>query len=198
MQSNMRLKQMLFMAALLVVVASCKNNNSWVDDKNSDFYEAEPAGMVFIKRGAFMMGANTQSAIFEQPDNIKMVTVDAFWMDETEITNRQYKLFVDWVRDSIAMTRLVQAGMTDFAIQPKDGEDFDEEHFALNWHSKKNIPWDGKEEEAQEALAPMFFEDTKVLRTNGLHYRYQWYNYDQAVLPQNKFDVVIYLCKVPI
>lgn len=189
MQSNMRLKQMLFMAALVVVVASCKNNNSWVDDKNSDFYEAEPAGMVFIKRGAFMMGANTQSAIFEQPDNIKMVTVDAFWMDETEITNRQYKLFVDWVRDSIAMTRLVQAGMTDFAIQPKDGEDFDEEHFTLNWHSKKNIPWDGKEEEAQEALAPMFFEDTKVLRTNGLHYRYQWYNYDQAVLPQNKFDV---------
>ena len=177
------------MAALLVVVASCKNTNSWVDDKNSDFYEAEPAGMVFIKRGAFMMGANTQSAIFEQPDNIKMVTVDAFWMDETEITNRQYKLFVDWVRDSIAMTRLVQAGMTDFAIQPKDGEDFDEEQFALNWHSKKNIPWDGKEEESQEALAPMFFEDTKVLRTNGLHYRYQWYNYDQAVLPQNKFDV---------
>ena len=77
MQSNMRLKQMLFMAALVVVVASCKNNNtSWVDNKNSDFYEAEPAGMVFIKRGAFMMGANTQSAIFEQPDNIKMVTVD--------------------------------------------------------------------------------------------------------------------------
>ena len=61
MQSNMRLKQMLFMAALVVVVASCKNTNSWVDNKNSDFYEAEPAGMVFIKRGAFMRIHNLQS-----------------------------------------------------------------------------------------------------------------------------------------
>lgn len=191
MQSNMRLKQMLFLAALVVVMTSCPNGNtSWIDNnKNSDFYEAEPEGMVFIKRGAFMMGANTQSAIFEQPDNIKMVTVDAFWMDATEITNRQYKLFVNWVRDSIAMTRLVEAGMTDFAVQPAKGEDFDEENYVLNWRSKTPIPWNSTEDEAKDALAPMFFEDSKTLRTNGLHYRYQWYNYDQAVLPQNKFDV---------
>ena len=43
-----------------------------------------------------MMGANTQSAVFEQPDNILMVTVDAFWMDETEITNNEYHQFVNW------------------------------------------------------------------------------------------------------
>ena len=85
-----------------------------------------------------MMGANTQSAIFEQPDNIVMVTVDAFWMDETEITNNEYHQFVNWVRDSIAFTNLIAAGMTDYAVQPKD-EDFDEENFRIDWRRK--VPW---------------------------------------------------------
>ena len=53
------------------------------------FKEANPYGMLFIKKGSFMMGANTQSAVFEQPDHVLMVTVDAFWMDETEITNNE-------------------------------------------------------------------------------------------------------------
>ena len=43
--------------------------------KSTDFKEANPYGMLFIKKGAFMMGANTQSAVFEQPDNIIMVTI---------------------------------------------------------------------------------------------------------------------------
>ena len=64
--------------------------------KATAFKEANPYGMLFIKKGSFMMGANTQSAVFEQPDNILMVTVDAFWMDETEITNNEYHQFVNW------------------------------------------------------------------------------------------------------
>ena len=59
-----------------------------------NFKEAAPYGMVFIKQGSFMMGNNTQSAIFDQPDDQKMVTVSSFWMDETEITNSEYKQFV--------------------------------------------------------------------------------------------------------
>ena len=44
--------------------------------------EANPYGMVFVRKGAFLMGANEQSAIFSQPDNNVMVTVNAFWMDD--------------------------------------------------------------------------------------------------------------------
>ena len=151
-----------------------------------NFKEANPYGMVFIRKGAFMMGENTQSAIFGQPDNPFMTTVNAFWMDETEITNNEYKQFVYWVRDSIAYTRLIQADMQDYALVPKDGE-FDEENFRINW--KKSIPWNSKDEEVVEALAPMFYSDGKSLRTIDLHYRYSWMNYDQARLPYNKFDV---------
>ena len=32
---------------------------------------------------------------------LRTVTVRAFYMDETEITNSEYRQFVNWVRDSI-------------------------------------------------------------------------------------------------
>lgn len=53
-----------------------------------------PAGMVWIPGGEFLMGSTE-----EQPDNNAMaahnVKVDGFWMDETEVTNNQFKLFVE-------------------------------------------------------------------------------------------------------
>ncbi len=184
----MKLTKILPLVALTIALASCnKPAGELVGARNpGNFKEANPYGMVFIKKGSFMMGANTQSAVFEQPDNIMMATVEAFWMDETEITNNEYMQFVHWVRDSIAMTYLVAAGMTDFAVQPKD-EDFDEENFSLNW--RKKIPWDSKDEDIVDALAPMFYSDGRTMKTNFLHYRYQWVNYDEAVLQRNKFDV---------
>ena len=151
----------------------------------SGFQEANPFGMVLVKGGSFMMGANTQSAVFEQPDNIVMVTVGSFWMDETEITNNEYRQFVNWVRDSIALTKLVHAGLSDYAIQPKDG-DFDEDNFALNW--AKKVPWNNPDDEVREALAPMFYSDGTP-RNNLLHYCYGWVNKDEALPQRNKFNV---------
>ncbi|MBR6168126.1 MAG: SUMF1/EgtB/PvdO family nonheme iron enzyme [Paludibacteraceae bacterium] len=183
----MKVTKLLPLIALTIMVASCnKPAGELVGSyRATNFREANPYGMLFIKKGSFMMGANTQSAVFEQPDNVLMVTVDAFWMDETEITNSEYHQFVDWVRDSVAMTYLVAAGMTDFAVQPKD-EDFDEENFALNWNKK--VPWKSKEEEVVDALAPMYYSDGG-LNTNHLHYRYCWVNMDEALPQRNKFDV---------
>ena len=174
--------------ALVAALAACnKPAGELVGVSNSaQFKEANPYGMVFIRKGSFMMGANTQSAIFEQQDNVYMATVEAFWMDETEITNNEYKQFVYYVRDSIALTNLVEAGLTDYAMQSKN-EDFDEENYVLNWKAK--IPWGSDDEEIQEALAPMYFDGTHQVNTNHLTYRYSWINYDQAVLPSNKFDV---------
>ena len=36
----------------------------------------------------------------------KTVTVRPYYMDETEVTNSEYKQFVYWVRDSIVRTQL--------------------------------------------------------------------------------------------
>lgn len=177
--------KMLSLAILAMTMISCnKPAGELVGVPTSNFSEANPYGMVLVRGGSFMKGANTQSAIFEEPDNLVMASVESFWIDQTEITNSEYHQFVNWVRDSIAYTLLVNAGMTDYAIVPKNG-DFDEENFAINW--KKKIPWASKDEEVKEALAPMFNSDG-VLNANKLYYAYRWMDYEQAVLPINRYQ----------
>ena len=100
----MKVTKIISVMALAALLAACNGPAGELVGvtKPGNFKEANPYGMVFIRKGAFMMGENTQSAIFGQPDNPFMTTVNAFWMDETEITNSEYKQFVYWVRDSIA------------------------------------------------------------------------------------------------
>lgn len=185
--------KLLPLIALAIIVASCgKPAGELVGaGKTGNFKEANPFGMIFIKKGSFMMGANTESALFEQPDNIMMTTVEAFWMDETEITNNEYRQFVTWVRDSIALTRLAEAEIDGFVVTDKDGDDIEfygePDRKAINW--KKKIPWGSKDEEVQDALASMFYSDGKTMNTNRLYYTYSWVNMDEASLNRNKFDV---------
>ena len=64
---------------------------------------ATPAGMVLIPAGEFQMGSNNGGDSDERP--VHTVYVDAFFMDIYEVTNAQYKQFVDanpqWGKDRI-------------------------------------------------------------------------------------------------
>ena len=52
-----------------------------------------PAGMVLIPAGEFEMGSNdAEASNHEQP--VRRVYIDAFYMDETEVTNVQFKEFL--------------------------------------------------------------------------------------------------------
>ena len=161
---------------------------------NGSFKEATPYGMVFVKKGSFMMGANDQSAIGSINDKSINVTVDAFWMDETEITNDEYRQFVHWVRDSIALRALVMAGRDEFRITKRNQEDAPPELATLNW---KRLPWKSKDEEVQDVLSFMYYEGSsdaylfgkRELNPGTFQYKYEWINYDQAALQGNKYDV---------
>ena len=183
----MKLTKILPIIALAIALAACNKPAGELVGigQNGNFKEANPYGMVFIKKGSFEMGANTQNAVFGQDDNQFMATVEAFWMDETEITNSEYKQFVFWVRDSIAYKLLIDAGYEEYAVQSRD-EEFDEENYRIDW--KKKLPWNSKDEDVIDALAPLFYSDGKI-KTTSFHYRYGYMNYEQAVLPRNKFDV---------
>ena len=50
----------------------------------------------------------------------KTVTVRSFYMDDTEITNSEYRQFVEWVKDSIARTRLAILA-DELGLGPEDG-----------------------------------------------------------------------------
>jgi formylglycine-generating enzyme len=55
---------------------------------------APPQGMIWIPGGEFVMGSDSPEAKKDEkpPHRVK---VDGFWMDETPVTNRQFKAFVD-------------------------------------------------------------------------------------------------------
>ncbi|NDV46345.1 gliding motility-associated lipoprotein [Paludibacter sp. 221] len=185
---------LIFIVALLLFACNKPSGQLVGVGANGSFKEAAPYGMVFIKKGTFVMGANDQSAIGGINDRPINVTVDAFWMDETEITNDEYKQFVNWVRDSIALRALVMGGRDEFRIVKRNQtDDLPPEIAPLNWKAK--IPWNSQDEEVQDILSFMYYDGNDILNTKkefnpgALQYRYEWLNYDQAAAPQNKYDV---------
>lgn len=169
---------------------------------NNRFQEDNPLGMVFIKRGSFIMGANDQSALGSISDKSVNLTVEAFWMDETEITNDEYKQFVYWVRDSIAMRWLINANVVGFEklttyndknnplinLTPEELQTVQ-----LNWRA--NIPWASKDDSIKAILGRLYYYNADALggkqqiNPGKLTYKYEWLNYDQAALPANKYNV---------
>lgn len=160
--------------------------------KDSQFQEAHPYGMVFIRKGSFLMGPNSQSAVFSQDDNNIMATVHAFWMDESEITNNEYRQFVNWVRDSIAYRYLIEEMGEDSEYALQSEYEVDEDVLPrINWKSK--IPWENRfvpDDPTAEALSPMFYAEGRgALRTTMLHYDYSWMNIDEVKKNANRFDI---------
>ena len=78
--------------------------------KGKSFVAERPYGMVAIPAGSYVMGlADQDFTNTPEKANLKTVTVSSFFMDETEITNAEYRLFVNYVKDSIARTLLAEA-----------------------------------------------------------------------------------------
>ena len=57
-----------------------------------------PSNMVFVQGGTFVMG-RTQEDVMQEGNNLqKEATVSSFWMDQTEITNLQYREYTYWMK----------------------------------------------------------------------------------------------------
>jgi len=82
-----------------------KIKNKWFSEK--------PFGMVSIPAGSFTMGKQDEDITGTMSAPPRTVSLSKFYMDETEISNSEYKQFVEWVKDSIVRTEL--ALMADFA-----------------------------------------------------------------------------------
>ena len=180
----MKLTKILSVVVLTAVLTACGGPAGELVGvkKAGDFRESNPYGMVFIKKGSFMMGENSQSAIFGQPDNPFMTTVNAFWMDETEITNNEYKQFVQWVRDSIAYYHLILGPTTAVGSDEEEEEEM-EDNGANEALRKKFAIYDAKalqnmnEEEEEE-------EDEEGGNAKKFEFRINW----KAKIPWNSKD----------
>ncbi len=177
------------------VITSCSRGGggnsgelTGVEGRPKAYGESDPFGMVFIPQGSFNMGVNDQEVAWAQSSQTKTVTVDPFWMDETEITNNEYRQFVFWVRDSI-MRRMLGEQLDDYVITEDEfGNPI--EPPAINWETRI----DTRDEEVNTILADMYlnqqerFYKKQEIDTRKLMYEYFWIDLKQAARKSNRYD----------
>ena len=141
--------------------------------------------MVLIKRGSLKMGTDNTDSLWGKKMPEREISVDAFWMDETEVTNSKYRQFVLWVRDSILRERLADAGYEEYRIEEDKNGDPVPPH--LNW--AKALPWRNPDEDEERVLESVYtyhpFDGTKMLDASQMNYRYETFDY--ALAAQRKY-----------
>ena len=154
------------------------------------FQEPTPYGMVMVNRGSLNMGQTKNDSLWGKTTPSKDISVDGFWMDETEVTNAKYRQFVMWVRDSILRTRLADpayGGDEAYMItEDKNGEPVTPH---LNW--KKALPRKPNEDELR-AIESLYKTNPvtgeKSLDASQMNYRYEVYDYVTAALRRNRLN----------
>jgi len=133
------MKRLLVLLTLTLIIASCgsKNRGELIGVKQKKWFGEKPYGMTLIEGGAYIMGKSDEDIAQLQNAPARTVTVPSFYMDETEITNSEYRQFVYWVKDSIALAMLARKadelelgedsdGIGEFAFQDADTTDLNE------------------------------------------------------------------------
>jgi formylglycine-generating enzyme len=126
-----------------------------------------PYGMVYVPSGQVHIGQSDQDIFGTNVAKSKSITLQGFYMDDTEITNNEYRQFVNYVRDEKAHTIL-----GDFIPAEDGGED--------------EIDWDLEIDYTDPALDEMFFQGDMALSgerefdVEKFKYKYNWIDWQKA------------------
>ena len=103
------MKKILFLSTVVALLSGCAGSGNGELIGGTDrlvWNPTDPYGMVFIPQGSFVMGPSDQDVPFANVSTNQRVSVGAFYMDETEITNNEYRQFERWVVDSMIRTEM--------------------------------------------------------------------------------------------
>ena len=156
------MKKLLFTVTVGLAVASCSSSRSLSSGGGEvtgvggiSWQEPTPYGMVLVDRGSMKVGPAEADSLWGIEAEARGISVDGFWMDETEVTNSKYKQFLFWVRDSIIRERLADpayGGNEAFKIEEdREGNPITPR---LNW--SRPIPWKNANEDEQRAIESVF------------------------------------------
>jgi gliding motility-associated lipoprotein GldK len=138
--------------------------------------------MIYVPTGVLHIGPNDNDYNNAQVSRAKEVSIQGFYMDETEITNNEYRQFVYYVRDSIAHAKAEHFLDAD----PAAGDDQPQ---AIDWSKEL----DYSSQELQDKIADMYSKDgmkllgVKDFDITKLVYHYYWFDWKTAAKLENKF-----------
>lgn len=130
-----------------------------------------PYGMVYIPSGTLHIGASDEDIFNSYIQRSRTVSIPGFYMDDTEITNNEYRQFVYWVRDSIAHTLLDHFYVTEL------GEE------RIDWEFE--IFWDDEMLEPLFVPANMTVNKKKAYDVSLFNYEYRWIDWQRAAHDRN-------------
>jgi formylglycine-generating enzyme required for sulfatase activity len=198
------MKKLLVLASFIAVVTGCnkKTGELMGVGGREPWFQPDPYGTLWIPMGSYHMGPSDEETPMAHTAKSKMVSVQAFYIDDSEISNNEYRQFVYWVRDSIARQLLAHGSnpeAEEFGITQEDyldvwpvfkGDNNLQDPY-LNW--EKNINWDSPDEDYRADLQPMYlpeaerFYNRKEIDTRKLNYEYYRIDIRLAASKSNRF-----------
>lgn len=130
-----------------------------------------PYGMVYIPSGTLHIGQSDEDIFNSFIQRPRTISIPGFYMDDTEITNNEYRQFVYWVRDSIAHTLL--------------------DHFYVDERGEERLDWEFFIDWNDEMLEPMFIPPSQTVNrrraydVSMFNYEYRWIDWQRAAHDRN-------------
>jgi len=166
----MYIKRSLLLAGVLFVTASSLSTTS-IAQENPNYHKsrtrpvipfrhltlAAPPGMVYIPGGSVTIKYSQSST---DTNSKKRVSLSSFYIDKTEVTNQQYRMFTEWVIDSLAIVKYLKDDK--YFIDPPAKSGTEEEGKGKKKRGKNK----GKEEEV--VAAPVVDVDTTAPATDTI------------------------------
>jgi len=137
---------LFFVISIFIISCSKSDRGELTGLKSKKFFPDKPSGMTLIPSGSFLMGMSDDDMVQLQNAPISTVSVKAFYMDETEITNGEYRQFVNWVRDSVVRDALAKRAIFDLGDAPSQ-EDLDMDNSINQFYPKYEIQDDIPDDE---------------------------------------------------
>ena len=187
------MKKIIVLSSVVALLSACggSGNGELIGVQNRPIWNpTDPYGMVFIPQGSYNMGPSDQDVPFANVSQSKTVSVGAFYMDETEITNNEYRQFTNWVRDSILRQYLVEqypeeygTAIVNYADEMETGD------YRIDW--TKKIRWD--DEKVRTILEEEMFlpenerlDGQREFDTREYVYKYQVLDIQSAAVKTNR------------
>jgi len=193
------MKKLLFLGLIALMLGACNggDHGELVGVQGRDpWYDYDPYGTLYCPMGSYNMGQSDQDMPYNFTQKARTVSVQAFYMDQTEISNNEYRQFVYWVRDSTARELL---GALDEEKWKNKLDEFEVEREAAYEDRGYNLIWEerldyaNRDEEVRNTLNEMYlpvkerYYTKKQFDTRKLNYLYYRIDLKKAARKVNRF-----------